>query len=248
MAQEFPDHFSAQAALYASSRPDYPEALYAFLAGLTPAHQLALDCGTGNGQCALRLTEHFDQVIGADGSAEQISHAQAHPRLEYKVATAENTGLQDQSVDLLTAATAVHWFDLPRFFEEARRVLKPGGILATWTYCHTDISPEINVITEGYALETIREFWKPQHTLVFEGYQTIDFPFALQPCPDFHSEKDWNSEQLLNYFMSWSSSQAYLKETGTPPVDQIREKLEAAWGTGSRQVRWPLDILIGKNT
>ena len=55
MAAGFQDLFSRHSSSYSQFRPTYPKALYDFLAGLTPAHELAWDAGTGNGQCAVAL-------------------------------------------------------------------------------------------------------------------------------------------------------------------------------------------------
>ena len=96
----FEDHFSDRAAQYAEYRPLYPEALFDFVAGLTPNHRVALDCGTGNGQAATGLANHFERVIATDASAQQIRNASTHPRIEYRVAPAEASGLPDGSVSL----------------------------------------------------------------------------------------------------------------------------------------------------
>ncbi len=130
----FKDHFSGHAAVYASFRPGYPPALIDFVTSLAPGRSLAWDCATGNGQAAVCLAEHFERVIATDASAAQLAQATPHPNVEYRQAPAEQSGLADGSVDLLTVATALHWFDFDRFYAEAERVLAPGGALAAWAY------------------------------------------------------------------------------------------------------------------
>jgi len=134
MVLKFKDHFSDRAALYATFRPLYPDSLFALLAGLTPEHRVALDCGTGNGQAALGLVNYFERVIAIDPSADQINHATAHARIDYRESCAESLAVADASVDLVTAAQSLHWFDAAAFFCEARRVLNPGGVIAVWGY------------------------------------------------------------------------------------------------------------------
>jgi ubiquinone/menaquinone biosynthesis C-methylase UbiE len=134
MTGSFKDHFSRIAGSYATFRPHYPEELFAHLAGLCAQCDLAVDCGTGNGQAAIRLAAHFAKVVAIDPSAEQIAAAIAHERVLYAVVPAERMPVDDKSADLITAAAAAHWFPHDAFHAEVRRVLKPGGIVALWTY------------------------------------------------------------------------------------------------------------------
>ena len=131
----FKDYFSDAAASYATFRPRYPAALFDFVATLPIRRGTVWDCATGNGQAAIPLAEHFDRVIATDASADQIAHAEPHPRVSYRVALADASGLEvASSVDLVTVAQALHWFPLDRFFGEVRRVLVPDGVLAVWCY------------------------------------------------------------------------------------------------------------------
>jgi hypothetical protein len=88
MPMTFPDHFSDHADRYEAFRPTYPDALFAYFASLVPAHDLAWDCATGNGQAALGLTPHFDSVVATDASPQQIAQAHPHPKVTYLVAPA----------------------------------------------------------------------------------------------------------------------------------------------------------------
>jgi Methyltransferase domain len=128
-ARDAPD-FSRVAREYSASRPGYPAELFAWLAAVSTRHELAWDAATGSGQAAVGLAEHFDRVIGTDGSEAQVLHARPHPRVEYRVARSEGSGLPAESVDLVAVASALHWFDLPSFYDEARRVCRRGGVLA----------------------------------------------------------------------------------------------------------------------
>lgn len=159
---EFPDHFSKQANDYARYRPFYPAALHEYLASLTPEHDRAWDVGAGNGQAAIGLARHFRSVVATDPSEQQISLAMPHERVTYRVATAEHSGLDDQSIDLIAVALAVHWFDLDRFYAEVKRMIKPQGVLAVWCYNLTEITPAIDRVMESYYHDVLGEFWPPQ--------------------------------------------------------------------------------------
>ena len=130
----FKDHFSGQSDAYQKYRPDYPPELFAWLAGQAPGRRLAIDVATGNGQAAIGLARHFDSVIATEPSAAQLRQARADPRVEYRLEPAEAISLPPASADLLVAAQAAHWFDWRRFCDEAARVLRPGGVLAIWSY------------------------------------------------------------------------------------------------------------------
>jgi ubiquinone/menaquinone biosynthesis C-methylase UbiE len=131
---DFKDHFSRLAAQYSAFRPAYPPAIYDYLGQLCHERQSAWDCACGNGQAALALAERFQAVIATDASPQQLAAAPAHANVTYRVARAEESGIESQSVDLVTVAQALHWFDLDPFYGEVQRVLKPSGVLAVWTY------------------------------------------------------------------------------------------------------------------
>jgi len=178
----FKDHFSSASDRYAAFRPDYPAALYAWLAGLSTARDTAWDCATGSGQAALGLAPHFRRVVASDASAEQIRHAGPHPGIEYRVAPAEASGLADRSVDLVTVAQAAHWFDLPRFYAEVARVLKPGGVLALWGYGRMVLPGDMDAPFRRFYGETVGPYWPPERALIDDAYRSLDFPFAeIQP-------------------------------------------------------------------
>ncbi|HWL92585.1 MAG TPA: class I SAM-dependent methyltransferase [Phycisphaerae bacterium] len=177
----FQDLFSKQAACYAQCRPHYPRDLLAYLAGLANERKLAWDVGTGNGQAAVGLAEHFDRVIATDGSAEQIAHASPHGRVEYHVALAEEAGptegLNDASVNLVTVAQALHWFATEAFFANVRRVLKQGGIIAAWCYGIHCVNPAIDAISGRFYHEITGPYWPEGREYIDEKYETIPFPF-----------------------------------------------------------------------
>src|SRR5207248_5729715 len=177
----FKDHFSGHATDYRAFRPVYPPELFAFLASAAPGRTLAWDCGTGNGQAAVGLAEHFERVFATDASAGQLAEAEPHPRVEYAVAPAERCPLPDGSVDLVTATQALHWFDHDRFYADVRRVCRPGGLLAATCYYEPSVSPEVDPVLRRWE-DFIRPYWTPERVWVDAGYRTIPFPFP-EPLP-----------------------------------------------------------------
>lgn len=249
MTDVFADHFTSVAADYANFRPTYPAALFAWLAAIAPGRALAWDCAAGSGQASRGLAAHFERVIATDASTAQIAAAVSHPRVEYRVAPAEASGLPDGAVDLVTVAQALHWFDLDRFYAEARRVLKPDGVLAVWTYGVLSVAGEaVDARARAFYRETVGPYWPPERRHVESGYRTLPFPFAELETPAFRMEASWSLPELLGYFRSWSATARYLTERGHDPVEALAAELAPLWGASSdhRTITWPLALRVGR--
>lgn len=238
----FKDLFSGHAADYARFRPSYPPELFAWLAEVSPGRDLAVDLGTGNGQAAVSLAEHFERVIGIEPSAEQLAHAHGDPQVEYRVATAEVTGLTDDLADLLLAAQAFHWFDTGLFFAEARRLLRPGGVLALVSYALSRITPEVDaVVDELY--RRLDPFWEPERRMVEDGYASVEVPFAELQAPAFAMRSAWAVDDLIGYLGTWSALRKAQATGERDPLIEVRSRLAVAWGTApQREAVWPLSV------
>ena len=162
----FKDHFSKHAADYAKFRPRYPQELFAYLGSIAPSRQLAWDCGTGNGQAAVGLASVFDRVIATDASETQIANAQSHERMAFRVAHADNSGIASETIDLIMVAQALHWFDLDRFYAEARRVLKNNGVCAASAYNLLHVEPAIDEVVNRYYYEVVGPSGRPSASLL----------------------------------------------------------------------------------
>jgi SAM-dependent methyltransferase len=245
----FKDHFSAQAADYAKFRPGYPRELFNYLASIAPGRELAWDCGTGNGQAAVALASVFDRVIATDASEKQITNAEPHERVEYRVAPAEDSGIESETLDLIVAAQALHWFDLERFYAEARRVLKVNGVLAASAYNLLHIEPTVDEVVNRYYYEVVGPFWPPERKLI-EQFANLPFPFHKIDPPKFEMTAQWSLEHLLGYLRTWSSTQRFIAANQSDPLDEIASELYAAWGDAkqTRRVVWPLTLRVGIRT
>jgi SAM-dependent methyltransferase len=244
----FEDHFSGQSAQYAQYRPTYPPEIYTYLASIAPGRSLAWDCGTGNGQAAMGLAQHFDRVHASDASAEQISLALPSDKVDYRIEPAEHVSLAASSVDLVTVAVAVHWFNFDEFYREVRRVLKPDGVLAVWTYSLTEITPQVDAWVQRYYAEILKGYWPERIRYLEERYKTLPFPFEELAPPAFVMEAHWDLDQFAGFLDSWSATQRYKAQNGHHPLEVIWQDLAAAWGDEkeTRLVRWPLYFRIGR--
>lgn len=238
----FNDHFSDGSAEYAENRPGYPDVLYRFLAEQCANQRLALDCATGNGQAAIGLSAYFDHIIATDASEEQIAAAISNPKIDYRVATAEHSGLAANSVDLITVAQALHWFDQARFFAEAERVLHPGGLLASWCYAICRVSDDCDALVMRLYEDLVGSYWPVERHYIDSRYATIAFPRPRLAAPEFEMRVDWSVQRMLGYLRTWSACKRYIDERGEDPVSIIEPELTKAWG-GVRPVSWPVTVV-----
>ena len=239
------DHFSRTAAVYARARPEYPAAFLDHIARLSPSHQLAWDCGTGSGQAAVGLADRFDRVVATDPSARQLSEAAPHARIQYVLADERVPSLADGSVGLVTAASAAHWFDRPKFYAEVRRVAQPRAIVALWIYLIPGVSPEVDAVVNHFNTITLEGYWPAGRQQAAEGYQGMSFPFKELPFPEFSFPLPWTVEDYLAFMQTWSAVACYQKAQAGDPVAAVAPTLREAWGPGRRETLWPLRGRIG---
>jgi len=238
--------FATVAREYANFRPGYPPELFAWLAGAAPALDAVWDCGCGSGQASVALAAHFAEVFATDVSPEQIAAAKPHDRVRYAVAPAEHSGLADVSVDLVTVAQALHWFDVEAFYAEARRVARPGALLAVWNYPRPQIvDAKLDRLFLDFYDGVVGPYWPPERRHVHANYRTLPFPFDELPHPEFALTLYWNLEQLLGYVSSWSATTRYRKANGDDPVPRLRATLQPEWpAQGIAGIRMPIGLRV----
>lgn len=240
--------FASGGEAYARFRPTYPDALSDFLADVAPATARAVDVGCGTGQFTGQIARHFDEVIGLDPSADQIAHAAPHPRVAYRCAPAEATGLPDASTALIVAAQAAHWFDRPRFYAEARRIAVAGGIVALVSYGIPVFDAEIDGRFQRFYRDEIGRYWPPERQLVESGYTGIDFPFAEIAWPAMAIRREWDLAALLGYVSTWSALRGAEEAGEGALADRFATDMERLWGdpAATRTVEWPIAMRIGR--
>jgi SAM-dependent methyltransferase len=185
------------------------------------------------------------KVIATDASEAQIQATQPHPKVRYRCAPAEAPPIDDGSIDLITVAQALHWFDVEAFYCEAHRVLRPNGVLAVWCYGSTTISPEIDPLVRIFATETIGPCWPEDRRHIEAGYETLPFPYPQMEVSSFEMTVEWNLNGFLSYLRTWSSVNRYMAAHTNDPVDALEETLRPLWGPDARLVRWPLVLKVG---
>ena len=244
----FKDHFSEVAAAYAAHRPSYPAALVDFLARLAPTQRLAWDAGCGSGQLSVLLAGPFERVVATDASPEQIARAAVHAKVEYRCASAEASGLPERVADLATAAQAVHWFHLPAYYAEVRRVVRRDGIVALISYGVVAADAAVDAVIQPFYRDVLASYWPPERRHVDDAYRSLPFPFEELATPAFEIRLDWRLEDLVGYVATWSAVWALERAEGPGPLALFRRDLARAWGTptAARTVRWPLALRVGR--
>lgn len=228
--------------------PRFPVALFTGLARVSPRRDLAWDCATGRGAAAINLAAFFRLVVASDARNEAIAAATPHARVRYVVERAERTSLAASSVDLVVVAQALHWLDVDAFYSEARRVLRPGGAIAVWSYgdctVHSGIDAEL-----ARTRARVEGHWGPQRDLVASAYGTIPFPFVEVRMPRHHLLAVWTLPELLWHVRSWQATRAYLAERGDDATEDLLAPLARAWGDPQRRrpVAWPIHLRVGRS-
>ncbi|KAI5057274.1 hypothetical protein GOP47_0027289 [Adiantum capillus-veneris] len=250
--------FIEQASLYAAARPDYPSSLFSFLASLSSHHQRAWDVGTGSGQAAFAIAEHYESVIATDTSETQLAHARKRDNIQY-VCTRPGLSQEDLenivggegTVDIVIVAQALHWFDLESFYANVKKVLKkPGGVLAAWCYTEPVVCEEVDKVFWDFYNQS-GPYWDPARKLVDDEYKSLHFPFEPIRTLDgtgpfrFESKKVMNVEAFLTYLGSMSVLQG-ARSKGVELLHESRKSaFRAAWGDGVRTVTYPIHLRVG---
>ena len=250
LRMSFRDLFSRVASGYASYRPTYPAALFEWIASVPANRNVAWDCACGSGQATVSLAQYFKRVIATDASSEQIKAApRDSENIQWCIATAEQSGLEDRSIDLVTVAQALHWFNFPPFYTEVNRVLREDGAIVVWTYGMNQVEgDDLDEVARDFYANLVGPYWPPERSHVENEYRTIPFPFNEVSAPSFQMTAEWSLEQLLGYFRTWSATRGYIAATGNDPVRILGEKLAARWGPAqrARRITWPLTVRAGR--
>lgn len=238
------DNFSKQANIYAKFRPHYPAELYQYLLEKVAIPGIAWDCGTGNGQVAIQLAQYFSSVYATDISQAQLNQAPQKPNIYYSLAPAEKSGLPQHTIDLITVAQAVHWFDQASFANEIKRVIKPGGTIAYWLYFLPIISQEVDEMVLHFHDHIIGDYWDPEREIWRSKYAAIDLGLDHLSTKAFEYHTLWHFEHLEGYLNSWSAVQHYVRAKGQSPVSDYLASLKPDW-EHPRKVTFPIYVFDG---
>ncbi|MFN2457085.1 MAG: class I SAM-dependent methyltransferase [Chitinophagaceae bacterium] len=242
------DLFSNHAALYSKFRPTYPKELYEYIISFVDKKDIAWDCATGNGQAAIALADYFKKIIATDISEDQLRNAVVKPNIIYKISTAEKTPFPDGTFDLITVATAYHWFQWDAFYQEATRVGRNGSVVAIWTYYTCESNDEkLNNLYHHFYRNVTHSYWEYERRYVDDKYETVPFDFEPLPSKQFFPKVIWTRKQFAGYLESWSAVQKFIKKNNVSPLKEIEEELKSIWADDeTKEIIFPIALRLGR--
>jgi SAM-dependent methyltransferase len=245
---DFSDHFSRQAEAYAAYRPDYPDELFAAVVDRCDGRTTAVDVGCGSGQVATKLAPLFERVVAVEPSVAQLTHAKSTPGVSYVAAQAEAMPVADRVADLVTVGQALHWFDLPRFYDEVRRIARPGCVIAVWVYGLMSANDAADRALDDYYYDIVAPYWPPERRHIETGYTDLPFPFYETRRESFSMIADWTADRYLGMLRSWSATRRYIDDRGDDPIAEIADRIVESWDDPAipRPVIWPVTLMTGK--
>ena len=241
------DNFSKQSDDYARFRPDYPQELISYILSLCENRDVCWDCGTGNGQLAGQLSEHFQSIEATDISERQLSNAVQKSNITYSLQSAEQTNFSIHQFDLITVGQAAHWFDHAKFNEEVKRILKPNGVIVLIGYGLVKVKDPIGSIISEFYWNVTHPYWDPERDHIEAKYETIPFPYEeVKDVPEFVFNREMKLKDLLGYISTWSAVQHYTKQNGASPMSILEDNLSQHDMEEELTVTFPLFTRIGR--
>lgn len=241
------------AARYAAVRGTYPPILFQKILDFArfQAREHALDVATGSGQAAVELAKTFNKVIAIDGSAAQLANRiEECPNIIYAQALAEDIPrdvVPDRSVDLVTVAQALHWFDEELFLREVRRVLKPlSGTFTAWGYgipkfianggnLNDEAATRANQALRHLHHGVLGVYWDARRLHVDRAYEGLEpgpehFDVVQRELFDMVDDR-MTLSRLISFLQSWGSYERYRRDhdggEGHDPIDAFRTTINS---------------------
>ena len=195
------DRFTGLAGLYGQARPSYPPELVRWCSDRVPPHGVIVDLGCGTGISTRLFAATGHQVIGIDPNADMLAAARAEGPEDYRLGTSEHTGLPDACADLVIAAQAFHWFDVPRTLTEIERISKTHATCVAFWNVRSEDTP----FMQGY--EQLLRTWSTEYEVNERAGKTISAIRAVVPHAEereFLNPVPMDSERVRSLALSSS--------------------------------------------
>lgn len=255
-ARDNSGRFSGLAGIYDASRPDYPAAALAAVTALLDRPSLppfAADVGAGTGISTRAIAAALPgwRVLAVEPNADMAETARAalaglhHVALE--IAAAERLPVADGACGLVTVAQALHWFDRPVFYAQARRVLATGGVLA--------ILNNNRRTADSPALSAVEDFLEAENPGYTRHYRAFDIAAELAAAPGFSAVSrtlhPWmrtvTADSLTQYFLSRSWSVPVVAKLGAEATRaRVAAIITAAAGAAPFDIPFDCEVVTAR--
>lgn len=236
--------FSSRAAHYHAHRPRYPVAAFDRLARdltLSPGWVVA-DIGSGTGILAEPMLDRGCTVIAVEPNPAMLAVAHVHyrhdPRFHAVFATAEATALAPESIDLITAAQAFHWFDPAGFRAECVRILRePGALAVFWNQRLIEGNPFLE------AYESLLRRYEHERLDMRQRYVAHNHDALRRVFGGSYQHATFPNVQLLDRdgLIQRTFSCSYMPASGSEESTQLATALDTIFETHQRDGRVTID-------
>lgn len=256
------ERFTGFADHYDRYRPSPPEALAGLLGQfLRREHpKLVVDLGCGSGLSTRYWSGRAHGVVGVDPTEAMLAQARSVEAsgVEYRKGFSHATGLEDACADMVTCSQSLHWMDPQPTFEEAARILRPGGVFAAYDYDWPPVTaePEVDALyrecmehsrklekAAGVSSE-VRQWGKSGHLARMQESGCFRF---VRECALHHTDEG-NAERVVGLLLSQGHVQTLLKagyaETDLK-IDQLRELAASRIGSHPQRWYWTSRVRVG---
>ncbi len=185
----------------------------------------AVDVGCGTGKSTRALKSLAQRVDGIDSSAAMLEFAEAVPDVYYHCASAEEMPFEDATVNLITASSALHWFDRRRFLQEVHRILVPGGYFVVYENGFPGRMIGNDRFHEWQQRLYQRFPRTPRDNRPFTEDDALEFGLEFNGRENYQNVVDFSLEELSLYLSTQSNAVESI-ERGSLSAEQFRKLVE----------------------
>ena len=227
--------FTSRVENYVKYRPGYPAAIIPLLeseCGLT-RETIVADVGSGTGFLTELFLNRGNKVFGIEPNAEMRAAGERllakYPSFVSVSATAEATTLPDESIDLIVAGQAFHWFQRHAAKAEFKRILRPGGWVAlVWN----GFRIETSAVVRGYHELLVK--YGTDYKEVSREIETCDIEYLFSPRT--YREASFPFKQVFDFegLKGRLLSASYAPQAGDPGYDKMIDDLRSVFDANEK--------------
>ncbi len=192
--------------------------------------QRALDVGCGTGQSSIALAAVADHVAAIDASEGMLKHASVCPNVAYQLGFAEQLDFRAGEFDLVSAGSALHWFDQDRFFAQCQKVLAPTGVLAVYNDHFTAHMQDVIACKRWMRTRFAKRFPAPRRGMRdIDELKAGECGFTVAHRASFSHLVPFSREGFIAYLLTRSNTLAAIErgeETQQSIADWLAHELE----------------------